>query len=186
MSGKTHSIGVFLTYTAIVIAVLYWSGRVSEKTLYDKYIISLDGTAMPITDKNGAARFYSQVLNFDPIWKEDEQSEQKSIIGFELPGKRHIVLDFSDDQPPRARQIYSVMPVIRVRNGFDKLHAELVRRSASPAQPVAHGNHFQVLPPATVSEVFDGPLGSEFVVTDLDGNRLLFYRRHRRIFKKKS
>ena len=176
MSSTAQGILVALINGAVICGVCVWSGRFAERTIYDRYIVRFESTSIPVRDREVARDFYSRVLNFTPL---PAQHDTDKLIGFQLPEKRRLVLELRDatgTQPKAADESNTGLLVLRVRNGFEKLHEELVNRSGCTTQPVTPTNYLSNTKPGCISEIFEGERGWEFAVSDPDGNHLLFYR----------
>lgn len=178
MSRNYQFLALFLFYTITIVGVCFWSGTVSQKTLYDKYIISLDGLLVPSQSKDNQVDFYSKILDFQPL-RHPAEDASREIFSFQFPGKRKLLIEQVQETP-------SITPIIRVRNGFQKLHNALVRRSGQPEQPTGSNLDWTKIAKGTVSNVFDGSFGPEFLVCDAEGNKILFYNAERKFFRVKK
>ena len=177
MSPAKEFIALFLSYTVLILAVFFFSGKIDEKTLYDRYVIRLEGATFRVTDLERSRGFYSNVLDFTL----DAESEDDSLAVIELPGKKWLFLRKDSEQNSTGsspRPIGTGQIVVRVRNGFDSLHVHLLARSGKKEQPlVADQPEF---PRESISEIVKRPWGREFIVSDPDGNRLVFFKPHLR------
>ena len=164
----------------IVIGVLFWSGRVTEKTLYDKYAIGFESISIAVSDEQKAVQFYAEVLNFTPLI-ESKGSIRRHVVGFELPGKKRLYfhekkLRESDAQSAGSAVYAGSALIIQVKNGFDAFHQALVSRSGRPPLELEERDFLTASKPGRISVVFQGSYGEQFVASDPDGNLVLFYR----------
>jgi catechol 2,3-dioxygenase-like lactoylglutathione lyase family enzyme len=186
MSRRTQSILLFFSYTIIIVGVFVWSGKFREKTLYDKYTIYPESTVMRVSDLDKAKSFYSQVLDF-PLLKGKGYPPSQNIVGFQLPGKRKLFLQAAPCASNCDGAAHSSEALlVRVRNGFMKLHRELAPRFDKPEQKIEQVNYWDTVAPGGITEIFDGNWGKQFVVSDYDGNLLIFYRPHKGLFGRSS
>ena len=152
---------ILLAYTSIAIAVLFWSGKSSEKRLYDKYIVRSSGLVFDVLDQETTKNFYQSVLDI-PI----ENSSPKSFKAVLPDG---LVIEFKKKSTilPSNLQINSGgMLKLRVKNGFEQLHASLLQKE----------KQFQSYN-GEISKIEESKKGKEFLVIDPSGNKLLFYKR---------
>jgi hypothetical protein len=155
-----------VVYGLVILLVMYWSGSRTTRTVYDAYRAELEGVAFSVKDRAASVLFYQRVLEFQPIKSHNE------IVGIQMPSSRRLYFRAESGSPS--------VGVIRVRNGFKKLHARLVTNSGEPSFNVPEGNYEQVLPPSRVSAIVRRSEGMEFWVADPDGNKLVFYEPRRR------
>ena len=159
MAGTSETLSVVAAYTAIVLASMYYSGQVSEKTLYNRFVVSVEGLTFPSSNVQRSSEFYANVLDFKKLPGGD--SVEKNDALFELPSGEKLL----------ARETKSALSpsevAFRVRNGFEKLHKELTNRTK------------KLTTGARVSTIVKRPWGEEFVANDPDGNRFVFYREYR-------
>ncbi len=159
MAGTSETLSVVAVYTSIVLASMYYSGQVSEKTLYDRFIVTVEGLTFSSSDIERSTDFYSTVLDFKKIPGGD--SLEKNDALFELPTGEKL-LARGTKSPISPSEV-----VFRVRNGFEKLHDELASRTK------------KVTSEPRVTPISKRPWGEEFVARDPDGNRFVFYREYR-------
>jgi len=173
--------GILITLgnAVLVLAVLYWSGRVTEKTLYDQHAISVESISIAVSDVQKAARFYSDVLNFKPLF-ETKGAIRRNTVGFELPDKKRLY--FHKRISPTAVQCSAETPktaesalIMQVKNGFQSFHKALLSRSGQEAQVLAGQDVLSSCMPGSISEIFKGSYGQQFIASDPDGNLILFY-----------
>ena len=156
-------------YTIIICGTLWWTSTITQVTVYDKYLVRFDGVRLGVSNIGKAVAFYDEVLNFLRPSKpklstaSDGAPEVNEVSAeFFLPDKRRLYLEQSEQTPgARTPEI-----ILRVRNGFEPLHREIlvrVKRFSSDTSPIA-----------SVSPVQKQPWGEEFVVTDPDGNIIVF------------
>ena len=70
--------------------------------------------------------------------------------------------------------------LLKVRNGIEGLYKKLSTRLGQHEVPLLMTTKFHALPPEGISELRTKAYGKEFVVSDPDGNRLIFYTPKRR------
>ena len=159
-------------YSVIIIVVFAFSGRSAEKTLYDRYLIKAEGEVLPVTDVKRALAFYHKVLDL-PV---DETPKKHQVPSVLLPGKQRLFMQQVPDTPdhfmPRPAAV-----VVRVRNGFERLHTDFLRRLAQPTREITKAHYWENMSPGSISQIFIGQWGRQFAVCDYDGNTLMFYRR---------
>lgn len=175
MSRTTQTIAIIISYTVVILGTLVWSGRTVEKTLYDKYIIYLEGAIMPVSKEGRSVDFYGEVLNFNQV--PSKKLRQFGKRAFLITQKKRLYL-----QPENGEPHYGPVLLVRVRNGFDKLHAELLRRYPGSPQQIDPKQAIQQIRAGHVSQVFRGKRSDQFIVSDPDNNRILFYRHKLRLF----
>ena len=186
MSKSTQSILIFVFYTAVIVGTMYFSGTlVKKKSLYDQYLVSLEGITLPVRDIERSVRFYIGILDFRPLV--DKASAKRLPIGVILPEKKRLYFRlFPEDRlagPDEDLGTSTVTMVIKVKNGFSQLHQKLLMRSKQEAAPLRYENYladFRAIPPETVSASIEASWGNEFVVRDADGHSLIFYQPRRR------
>lgn len=166
-------------YTLIIFGVMYWSGFSTEKRLYDSFRVTLDGAVLPVTDTSRATSFYSEVLDFEPLYSGSSESKSNTV-GVMVPGGGQLLFRVQKNFAETQQIQESPAVVIRVRNGFTELHKRLVQRSGKEAfaqNDLRSGavEYLAILPPGRVSGISTKDWGREFVVSDFDGNRLLFH-----------
>ena len=174
MRLPTSSILITLANILIVLGILRWSSTSSERTLYDRYIITLEGTLLSVRNRELAENFYKEILDFSPL---KNKSEENQFSTFVLSNKAKIFLKEVDSKlrnPPRA----SI--VIRVRNGFYKLHKNLRRRIEEKPHLAEAELDKNSLAAPKISAIIERDWGKEFVVSDLDKNRIIFFSPRRR------
>jgi hypothetical protein len=147
---------------------MYFSGRISEKSLYDKYLVDFDGVILPYSHYDATVYFYSQVLNFKPLVKKLKDS--KKVIGFEISKKRRIYLEPLAEVPDSKGVVLN----IRVRNGFDELHSQLVVRSEKPVHRAKRQDYLGLDARGVITQIVERAWGREFVAYDLEGNKVIF------------
>lgn len=143
-----------VTYLSILVGTMWWSGTVTAPSMYDKYLVRLEGVGVRATDLGRSIGFYRDVLSFEAL-----QAESAGEAGFMLPDRRKLFLRVGAEQSKAE-------VVLRVRNGFFRIFEKLTRRIGGlPKQ----GD----LP--SISAVLERPWGEEFVVRDYDGNEFIFF-----------
>lgn len=166
-------------YSLVVIAVVARSSSTVEKTLYDKYIIYLEGAILPVSDHKNSADFYRDVLDLveqDPAPAGDSPEQQQST--FLITPKKRL---FLQSNLPGQGIDRSPVLIVRVRNGFKKLHAELIKRTKFPVQTVETENALEQVKASHVTQIFRSSRGDEFLVSDPDHNRIIFYQPVRKL-----
>lgn len=106
---------IVLAYCLIIGTVLLWSGHDREKTVFDKYLISLKGLTLNCKNIELSKLFFKEVLEFQEVEKQDKL--------FILPDNSSLGL--LDD---KTSDKSNVEIRLRVRNGIYKLHERLVGR----------------------------------------------------------
>jgi len=177
MSRTTQTLGLVLVYTVIIVGTVIWSGRIVEKTLYDKYIIYLEGIILPVTDLEATSEFYRDVLNFTEL-------EKSPAVAF---GERAFII--ANQKKLFLRQIaeekrLTPVIVVRVRNGFKKLHQSLLRRFGGKAQMMLNDDDFSKMDTGRVSQIitWKNP-GDQFFLSDQNHNIIIFYQQRRHFFR---
>ncbi|MCC6221564.1 MAG: hypothetical protein IT291_10030 [Deltaproteobacteria bacterium] len=174
---------LFVLYTAVVISTMAISGKVIQrKTLYDKFLINLEGLAFQSTDIERSIRFYIQVLDFKPIYNRTDTAEGDKADGFLLPDNRKVFFNLSGTEQeiagPSTHKGSTNLGIIRVRNGFKKLHSKIRSRNE-----LLRAKYIKLNKDGTtfaenlenISEIKEQSWGYEFRVSDHMGNELLFY-----------
>lgn len=160
-------------YSLIIAATFWWSsGVVEKKSLYDRYIVNVEGGVLSVSDIGRAVNFYTDVLDFSPVRKKGEDG----VIGFKFNNRQVLYLSLTPGTPQRPPGLQTV--ILRVRNGFDKLHRALLTRRGNKAVQLRENSYrgdLERMAPGAVSEVAELPWGREFVVKDPDGNTFIFY-----------
>jgi len=153
----------------------FWiSGSLTGRaTLYDQYLVRLEGAVISTSNVELATKFYSEVLDLPSI----RQGVSSEVVGFQLPGDRRLFLRHTKRKALNIGDDDGVI-AIRVRNGFEKLHRQIVSRSAAPAVALSKDNYLDaisILPGGRVSEILELEGGAEFLVKDFDGNKLVYF-----------
>lgn len=99
---------LWIVNMAVILAVFYWSGKSSERIIYDRYLARLESVELEVADKKTAQLFYSKVL--------DLRKTKDSETSYFLPDNRSLLLTERPD-PTKSHLL------LRVRNGFERLHA---------------------------------------------------------------
>ena len=157
-------------YTAVIFAVMFWSGWSVEKTIYDRYLVHNEGSIIPVTDRNRALKFYHGVLDFPTIAEIDGQ-----VPGVILPDGSKLL--FRNTDPTRPA---SSIALVKVRNAFRKFQRTLVARSGRPEFRNTRRNYLEEMEPGMMSEIVERRWGEEFIACDQDGNRIVFFKPSRR------
>ena len=171
----------FILYSVIIVSVFVLSGKHGQKTLYDKYLIKSDGAVIYVSNLTRAVAFYHDFLDF-PL-SALEQGDQDSAHCVDLPGRKKLFLEPAPQGVSTADYIRPTAILIRVRNGFDQLHRELLARHGGSAESVKDVSAWQSIPAGSLSEIFEGRWGAQFAARDYDGNILLFYRPKKSLFR---
>ncbi len=154
--NKHEALTLFLLYTAVILATLWWSGWVTNPSVYDRYLARLEGVSISVQDIERSRTFFQDVLNFAPAG-----TSKRALL---LPDRRKIFLNqFAAPAPSEL--------VLRVRNGFPRLYEILKKRI--DALPDSEGK------PA-LTPITEQTWGDEFILTDYDQNRFVYYRPKRR------
>ncbi len=164
-------------YTVIVVATLWWTSSVTSVTIYDKYVVRFEAVSLSCSEPARTAMFYRDVLNFLPISASAQTLHTPDRIGFQLPDKRKLLFERTAQHGPVSEH---PAVVLRVRNGFERLHRELRDRLSRflAEHPPAGGHTVRVQP--AVSPIHSQPWGEEFSVDDEDGNTFIFLQPKRR------
>lgn len=178
--GKKHSkfsvITVTILNTAIILGVVWWSGTVRDKNLYDRYRLTLDSIVFVVNNIETSSEFYSKVLNFSP----NKESDNSSSSSFQLPDGQRIFL-VSKTQNQFSKVVTNIFSrpnavVLNLRNRLEEFHEIMVVRSGKEALTLEDmSSALQKPTPQRVSQIIDQPWGKEFIVTDPDGNLFVFY-----------
>lgn len=159
MNSSQSFIRVVGLYVIVIIGVLFSSTNIAEKTLYDRFIVNLEGISLQVENPQDSLRLLHEVLDFVPF---ETAHKKTAVLGVTLPDQRKILLE-----PLMAGDSsHSPAIIIRVRNGFKKLHKKLLKRVES--KPEASFR---------ISAIIEGVFGSQFLVEDNSGTRLLFTQR---------
>lgn len=128
---------------------------------------------IPTANHSEAVRFYRDTLDFEPIFVNSKSKDDKEIAGFKV--NRFLTL-FLTPLPTSTNVPYSGSTVvIKVRNGFSKLHKALVKRSPSKkALQVTDENYASITERGSISSIIQKPWGKEFVAYDYDGNKIIY------------
>lgn len=167
MKEKSSAL-VFFVNTAIIVGVIFVSSFVTQKTIYDRFIVKMEGVKIIVSDYQQALHYYGDVLNFSPI----RAKGSKRITGFRLPDSRKLILDVQDEHSTVGSSP-NTAAVLRVRNNILGLHREIIKRSDKPSQHLSPNSN-QLAPGAT-SEIETKPWGLQFAVKDYEGNQIIFY-----------
>ncbi len=163
---KRQSSLLFLAYTTIIFGTMYLSGKVSELSLYDRFIIDFHGAILSYKDYNKSVNFYSDILNFTPIKSKDK----KSIVGFKISKYNKFYL--KKEKTPQKSSKSTI--IVRVRNGFKELHSELIVRSEKPIQKANKNNYLSLDIKGAITQIVKRKWGEEFVAYDYNGNKIVF------------
>ena len=166
------SFSIILAYSMLIIGTILYSSRVTERTLYDRFIVGFEGVLLKTSDQGRSLGFYRDKLDFPPIY--DVSKGDKKIVGFSLGGDRRLVLS------PDAFSGRDTSVLLKVRNGIEGLYTKLSKRLGQNGITLPEPTKSSSLPPESISELKTKTYGKEFVVSDPDGNRLIFYTPKRR------
>lgn len=185
MSKKFEFLGLFITYSGIILGTMVYSGSwIERSTLYDRFIINYEATTLPVSDYEQALKFYTNVMDFRPLRRHKQKDGE--IIGFLLPEKKKLVFELV---PPtvigQARKVttdhkagHSVTITIRVKNGLRDLQEQILQKTKKPPGQLRlehYPSDFSSQENGTVTNIIEYDRGSEFVVRDLDGNSFIYY-----------
>lgn len=162
------------TYTAIIFAVMFWSGWHTQKTIYDRFVVHVEGNILDVSDTQRSLSFYRDVLDFSIAPARDNSP----MTGVLLPDDSKIFLRSSPRSAAAAGRPSTL--VVKVRNGFEKLQSSLVRRSGKPEYRNTRRNYLEEMDSGMISEIVERAWGQEFVACDPDGNRVIFFKANRR------
>jgi len=153
---------LFVLYSLVIIAALWWSGYVTSPSVYDRYLTRLEGVSIQVKDLERSRDLLKRVLNYQPL------KEGGDILL--LPDRRKLYLKQNANPSPSEL-------VLRVRNGFPKLFDEM-RKRLGPTTTVPGR--------AQISDMTPTPSGDEFILTDYDGNRFVYFRPKRKSLTRES
>ncbi len=181
MTARVQAIILTVVYSLTIVGTLWVSGQVAGRaTLYDEYLVALDGNVLQVSDFKLAKKFYTEVLDFRFL---DSEGQSHALM---LPGEKRIYLyKRSLPVPVEVAVAEHSAPgsftLLRVRNGIKKLQREIAARSGAVAVAVSKNNvadGVNILPAGRVSEILDGDAGQEFIVKDPDGNAFIFFQHY--------
>ena len=153
---SNEAVVLFVVYSVVIFGTMWLSGRLTNPSVYDRYLARFEGVTLSVRDVERAKAFYVNILSYVPV--------PSSNLALLLPDRRKLYLHVSDSAAPSEI-------VLRVRNGFPRLYDELKSRFPNQDQ--------NKVPPG-ISEVSSHPWGDEFTLTDYDGNRFIYFRPLRR------
>ncbi|MCB0360883.1 MAG: hypothetical protein KDD44_14645 [Bdellovibrionales bacterium] len=158
-------------YLAVIVVTCWVSGLVAGRaTVYDRYIVRLDGPLLAGAPTQELSSFYRETLELSEVRHDDQ------VLAFRLPDKKLLYID---RQPSEQRHGFRQRLVLRVRNGFDKLHNEFVEKIEAPPEPLKFDDGYEdrlaSLPPGSITQVAETSWGREFAIVDPAGNTLIFY-----------
>ncbi len=171
-SHTKPSFAIIFAYSMLIIGTILYSSRVTERTLYDRFIVGFEGVLLNSTDLSRSLSFYRDKLDFPPIY--DVRKGDKKIVGFRMGGDRKLMLS------NEALSGRDTSVLLKVRNGIDGLYKKLSTRLGHHGATLPELTNSQSFPPESISELKNRTYGKEFVVSDPDGNRLIFYTSKRR------
>jgi catechol 2,3-dioxygenase-like lactoylglutathione lyase family enzyme len=170
-----------VVYSLIGFVVLAFCSTSSPQSIYDKYLVRMEGVTIAISNVRTANDFYTDVLDFEAI-----KSTTHGVLSYLLPDGKKLFL-----VPKTKQNIRYVVDhffpnnnnvLIYVRNGFGQLHETISKRSKLPNYSLSEEKGAIAGLPQHVSNIEKTKWGEYFVATDPDGNNLVFYRP----FRKKS
>lgn len=151
---------LFVTYSSVLVGAMWWSGKVTEPTIYDRYRVRLEGVGIHVSELTRSVVLYRDILSFEPL-----PGHKAQRAGFSLPDKRKLFVRAGGPEGAGSEI------VLRVRNGFARLHEHLRGRIAT----LGEGENIP-----TITPMLEVPWGEEFTVTDYDGNRFVYFLPRRR------
>lgn len=173
MQGVKQFIIVATSYIVIICGTMYYSGIATTASIYDKFFISSEGIIIPTTDYKRAIEFYHNILDFDPIYSNSAHKSIDNIVGFKI--NRFLSLFLVQRTAAAGPTSPGSTFVIRVRNGFEKLHKILINRTYTKLEVKAtESNYLDLDEKGTISSIIQKPWGKEFVASDFDGNKVIF------------
>ena len=159
-SASKEALTLFVLYSTLIVGTMWWSGTVTAPTVYDKYLVKLEGMSIRVKNLERAIPLYRDVLSFGIL-----PAEGTDAAGFLLPDRRKLFVKLAKDEPGSAEV------VLRVRNGFNRLYDRLKGRIEELKDKSAG---------AAISPITPQAWGEEFVITDYDGNRFVYFLPRRR------
>ena len=168
MPSSNNFLKVAAVYAITILSVIFISGKITSKTIYDKFIVNFDGIYVNTNNKNDFIKFYTEVLNFKPLFNNNSEE----IYGFEISDNNKILIN--SKKKPNSN-FHKINITIKVRNGFSKLHNELKSR-ISKYKFVNKNNNSEKL----ISQITKVDWGEKFTISDPEGNRYNFIKSKRR------
>jgi len=148
---------ISILYTLIIGGVFFFSGLGQDRGLQDKFLIRSNGTVMKVNSLSHSTSFYRSLLNYDI----PEVQEGLKELEFQTPDGAYIYLsEISGNQS-------GTTIALNVRNGFLKLHAELLQRERQLGGRFGNKRF--------ISEVKITETDQRFLVTDPDLNQFIFF-----------
>ena len=153
---------IIIFYTLLIVGVLVYSGLGRNPELHDRYIVRSDGPIFLCKSIERSLQFYREILDLPASLAPALKSPTFKTLT--LPDKSSLYLS-EDSKLVAGPSSY----ILKVRNNFKKLHAELLQRERQ--LPFNSSNS------RFIGEIKKLPEGEVFVVKDLDQNQLFFYKR---------
>ncbi len=154
MNYSTSSfIKIVLLYFVVIGFVFLWSGSHREKTIFDNYLIQLEGSSFYYQDPGQTKDFYERILEFKIL------SETPEEIIFILPDSKKLIANKSLEQNVSSKSEI----LIKVKNGINKLHHRLHARITDSE-----------IRNSQISEVNKLKYTTTFTITDPSGNKIKF------------
>lgn len=150
---NSYFIKIIATYSVVILIVLLWSGSNREKSIYDKYLISLGGIEISSNDLGEIRKILIEDLEFDL------HSESESALSVILPDKRFLNITLNNAKFSTTNSKPKIH--VRVKNGLSKLHKKLSQR----------------LEKNNISEISQNNNKSEFTVAKLEQVDIVFYQK---------
>jgi len=156
---------ISLAYTLIIAGVFVFSGLGQDRGLQDKFLIRSNGTVLKVKNLAHTANFYRSLLNYKiPVIEKGVKE-----IQFQTPDGAFIYLsEISGNQS-------GTTIAMNVRNGFLKLHAELLQRERQLQGKIGTERF--------ISEIKKTEKDQRFLVSDPDQNQLIFFSPRKRSIK---
>ncbi|MCB0345981.1 MAG: hypothetical protein KDD66_12750 [Bdellovibrionales bacterium] len=168
---------IVILYTAVIVfAFVSSSSVVKRKSLYDRYIVNVEGGVLAVSDIPRAIKFYADVMDLIPV--SSKKAEQGGVLlGFRATSRQNFYVSLipGEEQKPLGAQTV----ILRVRNGFENIHQEIKSRLKNMvygASMTDYRESIERMPAGSLSSIVEFSWGSEFVVKDLDQNVFIFYK----------
>ncbi len=159
-------------YLVIIVAVLSWSGRVSE-------VITLEGIEIRNEAFEQNLRFYTEVLHL-PQADSDGKSGKSNRL-FSLSDQRQVSLAPAsrvEDKNQLTQTLVTQNQLtlnLRVRSGVERLRSKFIARGAkSVPESTTSSDFIEKSPYGSVSPYYISDVKNEFLVKDFSNNILSF------------
>ncbi len=168
---------IVILYTAVILSAFFASSSViKKKSLYDRYLVAVEGGVLAVKDLGRSMKFYSEVMDLKPV-SSKKMPEGGQLLGFKT-SNRHVLyvsLIPGEEQRPLGEQTV----IFRVRNGFEQIYQDIRSRLKNMVYETSMTDYRESIdrmPPGSLSSIVEFSWGSEFVVKDPDSNIFIFYK----------